>query len=69
MLGEEHPDALTSMKSVALMLHQAGDMEGALRLLRKCVIGRRKIFGNEHARTVVAADLLKRLEAQRPTPQ
>ena len=37
VLGEEHPDTLASMSNLAVTLNALGDLEGAIRLLRKCL--------------------------------
>jgi hypothetical protein len=64
VLGEEHPDTLTSMNNLAFTLHQAGDLAGAVRLLRKCLAGRRQVLGEDHPDTVATAEFLKRFQAQ-----
>ena len=63
VLGEEHPDTLTSMNNLAVLMVQAGDHEGTLQLLRKCLSGRRKVLGEDHPDTAATAESLRRLEA------
>jgi hypothetical protein len=63
-MGEEHPDTLTSMNNLALTLRAQGDLDGALRLLRKCLSGRRKVLGENHSNTAATAEVLKLSEAQ-----
>src|ERR1035438_9001327 len=52
VLGEEHPDTLTSTSNLSATLEAQGDHDGALRLLRKCLAGRRKVLGEDHPATV-----------------
>ena len=52
------------MNNLAVLLFEAGDRESALRLLRECLLGRRKALGENHPDTVATAELLTRLEAQ-----
>jgi hypothetical protein len=67
VLGEEHPDTLTSTSNLSATLEAQGDHDGAIRLLRQCLAGRRKVLGVDHPATVTTAKALVRLEAQPPT--
>jgi hypothetical protein len=49
-------------------LARTGDREGAIRLLRKCLAGRRKVLGENHPDTVAAAENLSKLEEQQQAP-
>ncbi len=64
MLGEEHPNTLTSMNNLAVVLYESNNLEDALRLLRKCLLGRRKVLGENHPDTLATAESLMRVEAQ-----
>ena len=64
VLGEEHPDTLKAMSNLAVLLFRTGDREGAIRLLRKCLSGRRKVLGENHPDTLATADYLRKLEEQ-----
>jgi Flp pilus assembly protein TadD len=68
VLGDQHPDTLTSMGNLAALLARTGDREGAIRLLRKCLAGRRKVLGENHPDTVAAAENLSKLEEQQQAP-
>jgi Tetratricopeptide repeat len=74
VLGEQHLDTLTSMGNLAVILLQTGDREGAIRLLRKCLAGRRKVLGENHPDTLATAEYLKKLGEEQvvgvppPTP-
>lgn len=63
-LGDKHPNTLTAMNNLGLLLLETGDHEGGLRLLHKCLLGRREVLGNNHPDTGATADLLTRFEAQ-----
>lgn len=64
MLGEEHPDMLTSMSNLAAFWLDVGDFKRALRLLRRCLSGRRKVLGERHPATISTAEFLRSVEAQ-----
>jgi hypothetical protein len=64
VLGEEHPDTLTSMNNLAVTLWEQGDHAAALRLLRQCLSGRRKVLGEDHPKTAATAEFLRHYEAQ-----
>jgi hypothetical protein len=66
VLDEERPDTLTSTSNLSDTLEAQGDHDGALRLLRKCLAGRRKVLGEDHPATVTTANALSHLETQRP---
>jgi len=56
------------MGNLAALLARTGDREGAIRLLRKCLAGRRKVLGENHPDTVAAAENLSKLEEQQQAP-
>jgi hypothetical protein len=64
VLGEEHPDTLTTMKNLGVLLFEAGDLESAIPLLRESLAGRRKILGENHPDTIATAELLRGIETQ-----
>lgn len=51
------------MGNLAETFRAQGDLEGAL-LLRKCLLGQRKIRGEKHPDTIATAEFLMRLEAR-----
>jgi hypothetical protein len=52
------------MNNLAFLLDRAGDHEDAIRLLGKCLSGRRKVLGEDHPDTVATAEYLRKLEEQ-----
>jgi hypothetical protein len=62
VLGEEHPDTLTSMNNLAGTLWHQGDWPGAKLLQETCVAGFARTLGPAHARTVQAAQTLMRMD-------
>jgi hypothetical protein len=63
VLGNEHPDTLSSMKNLARCLRALGDAAGALPLYRRAVDGFDSLLGPDHpsSRTVRAnCDQLER---------
>jgi len=52
LLGPEHPDTLTSMSDLAVMLRALGDAAGAAQLDRQVLEGRRRVLGEEHLDTL-----------------
>ena len=52
------------MWNLTFTLHDAGEADAAVRLLRKCLAGQRKVLGDNHPDTVAAAEFLSRLESQ-----
>jgi hypothetical protein len=57
VLGDEHPDTLTSMNNLAFTMIGQGRKGDAIKLMTKCVRLRQKILGPEHphARSSAAA--------------
>jgi tetratricopeptide (TPR) repeat protein len=51
-LGAEHPDTLTSVNNLGILLSDKGDYEGAEALFRRALEGSEKIFGPEHPITL-----------------
>ncbi len=52
VLGEEHPDTLTSMNNLAESLRALGDALGAWELHREALAARRRVLGEEHPATL-----------------
>ena len=52
ILGDEHPDTLTSMGNLALMLRAQGDYAGARKIQGQVLKINRRILGDEHPDTV-----------------
>jgi hypothetical protein len=55
VLGEEHPDTLSSMNNLAGTLHAQGDLPGARMVLDQVLNVRRRVLGKEHPDTVNSA--------------
>jgi hypothetical protein len=62
VLGEEHPNTLTSTVNLGLILLEAGENKIALGLLRKIFARQRKVIGDQHLDTIAIANLLTQLE-------
>ena len=58
ILGEEHPDTLTSMNNLADTLRVQGDLNGARELHEKVLEIRRRILGEEHPDTLTSMNNL-----------
>ena len=54
MLGEEHPDTLTSMNNLASTLRAQGDYAGARRLQERVLEVRTRVLGEEHPDTLTS---------------
>ena len=54
MLGEEHPDTLTSMNNLAWTLGAQGDHAGARRLQERVLEVRTRVLGKEHPNTLTS---------------
>jgi hypothetical protein len=55
ILGEEHPNTLTSMSNLAVTLSDQGDLAGARKLQEQVLEIRRRILGEEHPSTSISA--------------
>ncbi|MDQ4031832.1 MAG: FxSxx-COOH system tetratricopeptide repeat protein, partial [Actinomycetota bacterium] len=69
MLGEDHPDALTSANSLALVLRALGEYERARALDEDTLTRRQRVLGSDHPDTLtsahnLAADLTELAEHQ-----
>jgi len=58
LLGEEHPDTLTSMNNLASTLKNQGDLSGARELQELVLAARRRILGEEHPDTLTSMNNL-----------
>ena len=58
VLGEEHPDTLTSMNNLAFTWKENGRHVEALKLMKECVQLRTLVLGASHAYTVSSRTLL-----------
>ncbi|OIP34016.1 MAG: hypothetical protein AUK47_18360 [Deltaproteobacteria bacterium CG2_30_63_29] len=68
VLGEEHPNTLTSMNNLASTLKAQGDLEGARELIEKALEVRRRVLGEKHPNTTSSQwNLLQTLIAQKET--
>jgi len=65
ILGDEHPDTLTSMNNLAETLRAEGDLTGAREKQEEVLEIRRRNFGDEHSDTLTSMhDLAATLSAQ-----
>jgi DnaJ-domain-containing protein 1 len=69
VLGEEHPDTLTSMNNLAATLRDQGELPGARALQEQVLQARRRMLGEEHPDTLVSMNnLAETLRAQGDLP-
>ncbi|KAK5676701.1 hypothetical protein LTR17_027732, partial [Elasticomyces elasticus] len=54
VLGKEHPDTLTSVSNLALVLQYQGQYEAAEAMNRRALEGREKVLGKEHPDTLTS---------------
>ena len=52
VLGPEHPDTLTSVSNLAVLLKNKGDTAGAEPLYRRALAARERVLGSEHPDTL-----------------
>ena len=65
VLGEEHPDTLTSMHNLAFTWEGQGRDEEAIKLMDKCVRLRTNVLGTNHYLTLSSIVALNGWEAER----
>jgi hypothetical protein len=65
VLGEEHPDTLTSMNNLAGSFQGLGDLPGARDLFERAFEGFRRVLGDEHPSTLLAKANLEAVVAAR----
>jgi Tetratricopeptide repeat len=58
VLGDDHPDTLTSANNLAAGLRAAGDHEGARRLDEDTLARQRRVLGDDHPSTLRSAGSL-----------
>ena len=58
MLGQEHPDTLTSVRDLGTVLEWQGKYEEAESMQRQALEGREKVLGGEHPDTLVSVSQL-----------
>ena len=58
ILGDDHPDTLTSASQLGLLLWYLGDYQQARQLLNDTVNPRRRILGEDHPDTLTSASRL-----------
>ena len=61
LLGENHPDTLKSMQSLANQYRTGGDYTQAERLFTKVVEAERRVLGEQNAQTLAAQNVLSRV--------
>jgi hypothetical protein len=58
VLGEYHPDTLTSMSNLAATRQALGDLEGAHQLHEQALAARRRVLGENYPDTLASMDNL-----------
>ena len=65
VLGESHPETLTSMNNLASTLHAQGDLRGARELQERVLETQRRVLGESHPDTLRSTgNLASTLRAQ-----
>jgi hypothetical protein len=62
LLGEEHPDTLSTMNCLALTLYRQGDLMGGRKLQEQVLEARRRLLGEKHPSTLRAMGELARMK-------
>ena len=65
VLGEEHPDTLTSINNLAFTLKGRGQNAEAIKLMKKCVQLRTLALGADHPHTLSSLTTLIRWQTER----
>jgi hypothetical protein len=65
VLGDEHPDTLTSMHNVASTLQSQARCEEALQLIETCFQLRQQVLGEQHYKTQSSLGTLNGWRAER----
>jgi tetratricopeptide (TPR) repeat protein len=60
LLGDHHPDTLTSMSYLASAYQSAGDLAGAIPLFEQALTAQRQVLGNDHPDTLTSVNNLAR---------
>src|SRR6266511_1513037 len=58
VLGDDHPDTLTSMNNLAETRRTLGDFEGARELFEETLARSRRVLGDDHPDTLISMSLL-----------
>jgi tetratricopeptide (TPR) repeat protein len=51
VLGEDHPDTLTSLNNLAGLFESKGEYDRALPLYEECLAKRKRVLGEDHPHT------------------
>ncbi|CCD51174.1 hypothetical protein BofuT4_P085360.1 [Botrytis cinerea T4] len=66
VLGQEHPDTLTSMNNLALTWKGLGRDKEALKLMEECVLSLTRIIGTNHPNTLSSRAILLEWKIHEP---
>jgi lipopolysaccharide biosynthesis regulator YciM len=58
VLGEDHPDTLTSLNNLAGLFESKGEYDRALPLYEECLAKRKRVLGEDHPDTLTSLDNL-----------
>jgi hypothetical protein len=64
VLGDEHPDTLTSMANLAFTLQSQARPEEALALIERCFQLRQRVLGERHPDTKASLHMLSKWRAK-----
>jgi hypothetical protein len=62
--GEDHPDTLTCMSSLAMTRRALGDLPGARDLHEQALAGRRRVLGDDHSDTLTSMNNLTQVRRE-----
>ena len=65
VLGDKHPDTLTSMNNLAFTLQSQARHEEALALMEECFQSRQQVLGKQHPHTQSSLTMLDSWRAER----
>ena len=61
VLGNDHPDTLSSIKSMGTLLQDQGKLDEALPFYKEALEGRRRVLGDDDPQTLETIELHKEL--------
>lgn len=68
MLGDNHPNTLSSMHHLAGTRRALGDLQGARQLHEQTLAGRRRILGDDHPDTLASMSKLAEVRRKLDEP-
>ena len=69
VLGEEHPDTITSINNMGVLLQSQGKLAEAEPYYRDALEKSRRVLGEEHPNTIISVSLMLRLKLDQRAPR